>query len=243
MKELLENKHYEILTENEDFIAINKLAGEAVHASAHIGNAPVILQNLRDQIGQRLYPVHRLDQPTSGVLVFAKSSEAASVLAEQIRENQWQKEYHCICRGWMEESLVCEKPLKKLNGKDPKEALTTFESVQKWLLPYGNDRFPQTRVQKIKAFPKTGIYHQIRRHLNHLNFPIVGDRMHGDNKFNHLLKEKSEVEGLMLHAKRLSFDWRKKRIEIEAPYPNSFIELEKFLDQQHMDRPDANPKR
>ena len=213
---------FEILKDHEDFVAINKPSGWAVHKSKLVGNTPVVLQVLRDQLDCYLYPVHRLDQGTSGILIFAKSSEAASIFSMQIRGRLWDKTYQCLVRGWPKDSFSCNKPLRKAKDKEEKEAETDFNLLNKFEIPFGVGKFPTTRLSLIEATPKSGIYHQIRRHLNHLANPIVGDRMHGDNKINHLLTDHFSNKRLLLHASGLRFEWKKKDIQIECPISNEF---------------------
>ncbi|MDW2211332.1 pseudouridine synthase, partial [Vibrio sp. 2025] len=103
----------EIVYQDEYFVAVNKPAGMLVHRSwLDKHETQFVMQTLRDQIGQHVFPLHRLDRPTSGVLVFALSSEVASQVMPMFAEHKMEKTYHAIVRGWIEEEGVLDYALK-----------------------------------------------------------------------------------------------------------------------------------
>ncbi|GAM69137.1 tRNA pseudouridine synthase C [Vibrio sp. JCM 19236] len=94
----------EIIYQDEYLVAVNKPAGMLVHRSwLDKHETQFVMQTLRDQIGQHVFPLHRLDRPTSGVLVFALSSEYASKMMPMFAEHKFIKTYHAIVRGWIDE--------------------------------------------------------------------------------------------------------------------------------------------
>ena len=103
---------FEVLYQDNDLIVINKPEGWLVHRSwLDKHETVVVMQTLRDQIGQHVYPIHRLDRPTSGVLIFALSSEIARLLSEQFASNKIEKTYHAIVRGYVDGEAVIDYPL------------------------------------------------------------------------------------------------------------------------------------
>ncbi len=194
----------EILFENESLIAINKPHGLLVHQTPIASDATEFaVQLLRDQIGQRVYPVHRLDRKTSGVLLFAKTSEMNSQLQQQFRERRVTKIYRALVRGFIEPSGHIDYPLKE--GKKEQMAITDFERLQTFEISIPSGKFATSRYSLVRLIPQTGRFHQLRKHMAHIFHPIIGDRPHGCNKQNKLWKERFGMTTMLLHAEALSF--------------------------------------
>ena len=183
----------EIIHQDDDLVAINKPSGLLVHRSPiDKHETRFAVQELRNQIGQHVYPLHRLDKPTSGVLVFALSSEAASFYSQQFREHQICKTYLALVRGYGPELMSIDHALKDETddyagitaGGDAKDALTHVKCLQQFDIPLTVDRYPTTRLSLMQCEPVTGRKHQIRRHLKHIGHPIVGDSRHGKGVLN-----------------------------------------------------------
>ena len=136
------------------------------------------MQMLRDQIGQHVFPVHRLDRPTSGVLVFALSSDMARILNEQFTAKQIEKTYFAIVRGHTHESGEIDYPLKekldKIADKKAKQdkpaqsAVTDYQTLKTFELAYPVGRYQSARYSLVKLIPLTGRKHQLRRHMSHI---------------------------------------------------------------------------
>ncbi|HHS91768.1 MAG TPA: tRNA pseudouridine(65) synthase TruC, partial [Campylobacterales bacterium] len=207
----------EILYQDEYLIAVNKPSGLLVHKSPiDKRETEFALQMVRDQIGKYVYPVHRLDKPTSGVLVFALSTEVAKLLSEQFREHRLQKEYMAVVRGYTELEALIDYELKVIldkkadkdrnPNKEPQEAKTYYERLATVELPYAVSRYPVARYSLVKLLPQTGRKHQLRRHMKHISHPIVGDTKYGRNEHNRLFREKFNSHRLLLHANKLTFE-------------------------------------
>ena len=198
---------FEILFQNEDLVAIHKPSGIKVHRGAHDPRrGPYVLQGLRDQIGARLYPVHRLDRATSGVLVFALNPGAARSLNRAFARQHVTKVYLAVVRGFIAESGEVTVPLRRDNAavdreRAPQPALTRFLRLDTAELPLPVGRYATCRYSLVQAEPRTGRTHQIRRHLPH---PILGDRRYGDNKHNRFLQEHLKCTRLLLAATELT---------------------------------------
>lgn len=208
----------EILFEDDHIIAINKEHGLLVHRSAIARDATEFaVQKLREFCGVKVYPAHRLDRKTSGVLLFAKNQEMLRVLNEQFQAKTIDKTYTAIVRGHAPEMGTIDYPLRHESGK-MQDAITQFKTIDMFEIPIALGKHESSRYSLLEVFPSTGRMHQIRRHLAHLRHPILGDRPHGCNKQNRLWKEKWDMTTMMLHAQRLRFDHpnSKERIEIDA---------------------------
>jgi len=206
----------EIVFQDDYFVAVNKPAGMLVHRSwLDKHETQFVMQTLRDQIGQHVFPLHRLDRPTSGVLIFALSSEVASQVMPMFANHEMKKTYHAIVRGWIEEAARLDYPLKveldkiadkhASQEKEAQEAITDYQPVAKVEIPHSTGKFPTTRYCLMEMKPLTGRKHQLRRHMAHLRHPIVGDTTHGDGKHNKLFREIYDSHRLLLHASSLKF--------------------------------------
>ena len=225
----------EILFKDESLVAINKPSGLLVHRSPiDQYETRFAMQMTRDQIGQHVYPVHRLDKPTSGVLLFALSSEVANLLSKQFTATTMNKTYWAVVRGYTDNSGVVDSDLQeeqdkmtdKLADKDKpaQSAITHYERLATTELPYPVGRYDSVRYSLVSLKPKTGRKHQLRRHLKRIFHPIVGDTTHGDGKQNTFLREQFGLERLMLHAKSTGFKHPISGEEflIEAGVPEDF---------------------
>ncbi|MGL5771770.1 MAG: pseudouridine synthase, partial [Bacteroidales bacterium] len=186
-------------------IAVNKPVGLLVHRTKIAEEEEeFLLQKLRDQTGKFLYPVHRLDRPTSGVVVFAFNADTAAKLAKLFVSHDIKKEYIALVRGWFPDEVNLDYPVKNEKGNS-REASTHFELIGRFELPIPTDRYPTTRFSIVKCLPKTGRWHQLRQHLAHLRHYIINDRVHGDGKCNRIFTEKVGVREMFLHARLLAF--------------------------------------
>ena len=228
----------EILYQDAYLVAINKHSGLLVHKSPiDKRETRFALQELRNQIGQYVYPIHRLDKPTSGVLLFALTKEVAQLMSTSFRENEVKKEYLAIVRGYTEMSAKINYALKQMLDtkeekrlgvtKEEQEAQTYYETLGTVELPFPVSRYSVARYSLVKLLPDTGRKHQLRRHMKHIFHPIVGDTKHGRGEHNKLFREKFDVHRLLLHAHKTCFEHpvSKEIIEIQAPFDRVFIKL------------------
>ncbi len=195
----------EVIFENDELVAINKPHGLLVHRTPMAKDATEFaVQLLRDQIGQRVHPVHRLDRKTSGVLLFAKSAEANQAVQSLFRERQVKKIYKAIVRGYVEKEGAIDYPLRE--GDKTQPAQTNYRLLQQFEIDLPSGGFPTSRYSLVELRPHTGRYHQLRKHMAHIRHPIIGDRPHGCNKQNKLWKEHFQLTHMLLHAESLSFE-------------------------------------
>ncbi|MGF1715668.1 tRNA pseudouridine(65) synthase TruC [Photobacterium chitinilyticum] len=207
----------EILYQDQYLVAVNKPAGMLVHRSWLDSHETVfVMQTLRDQIGQHVFPLHRLDRPTSGVLLFALSSEIAALMMPKFAGRDIHKTYHAVVRGWVKEAAVLDYPLKKELDKiadknaaeeqEAQEAVTAYQPVATVETDIPVGRYATSRYSLVEMKPETGRKHQLRRHMHHLSHHIIGDVNHGDGRHNRMFRDNYECRRLMLHASRLQLE-------------------------------------
>ena len=196
----------------DDYLAIvHKPAGWLVHRTLlDKGETRFVLQTLRDQIGQRVWPVHRLDKGTSGVLVFALNAEVARTLGQAFESGEGlHKTYCAMVRGWPVEEGWIDHPLRRMpddmrsQREEVQAAQTSFCTVRRGELPLAQGDFPSTRFAELQLQPLTGRRHQLRRHMKHIAHPIIGDATHGKGPLNRAIAEHLGIQRLWLHAMRL----------------------------------------
>ena len=189
-------------------VVVYKPAGWLVHRTPIArSETRFVLQTLRNQIGQHVWPVHRLDQGTCGVLVFALHKEACQKLADCFVDHTAHKHYLALARGWLPDEVDVDYALKPDDAPEDapaQPAQTTLRCLAHLEWPEAYDpRHASTRVSLVEAFPKTGRRHQIRRHLKHESHPIIGDATHGKGPLNRWWAERIGLHRLWLHAHAL----------------------------------------
>jgi tRNA pseudouridine65 synthase len=214
----------EIIYQDEYLVAINKPHGLLVHRSPIAADATEFaVQILRDQLGSMVYPVHRLDRKTSGILLFALNEEMNSKMQVQFAEGKVKKQYHAIVRGFTPETMDIDYPLKRDDGV-VQEAFTSFVTLQKTEVDIPSGKHATSRYALVELVPTTGRMHQLRKHMAHIFHPIIGDRPHGCNKQNKFFLEVFQMNSMLLHAKELCFyhPFTEQEILIQADYQPEF---------------------
>jgi tRNA pseudouridine65 synthase len=202
-----------ILYGDDRLVVVNKPSGLLVHRSPiDRHETRFAVQMLRDQLGRRVYPVHRLDKGTSGALVFALDREMAAALAAAFSSREVVKTYMAVVRGWPEESGVIDHELAAVKDEYalPTEAAarparTAYRRLASVELPIRVDRYPSSRYSLVELRPETGRRHQLRRHLAHVSHPIIGDSTYGKGRHNRLFAGLYGVQRLMLACVALEF--------------------------------------
>jgi len=190
---------------DDDIVVVNKPTGVAVHRSGKVVDRATMLTLLRDQIGQRVYPAHRLDRGTSGALLFGLHVDAARALHATFVERRVGKLYVAVVRGWMaEHEGTIDYPLWNRSKTEKLDAVTDYRERARVELPYTVGPYKTARYSLLDLEPHTGRTHQLRRHMAHLRHPIIGDTVHGDTRHNVFYREHFGLSRLMLHALRLT---------------------------------------
>ena len=211
-------------------MAVDKPPGLLVHRTGlDAGETQFALQLLRDQLGRPVWPAHRLDKGTSGVLLFALDADTARALGQAFEApEQVHKPYRSVVRGWPAAEGLVDHPLKRLEDDaragrtEVQEAQTRYRTLARYELPLPYGRFPTTRCALVELQPLTGRRHQLRRHMKHIAHPILGDATHGKGPLNRAVAELLGVQRLWLHALRL---------ELTHPVSGTALRIEAPCDQ------------
>ena len=233
----------EIIYQDEYIVVINKPSGLLVHKSMIDKNERFFaMKMLRDQLGGKwVYPLHRLDKPTSGVLVFALSSEYAREFSKIFASRELKKSYIAVVRGYTDKSGIIDHPLKeKLDkmtdanadkDKEAQEAVTEYVRLATVELPFPLGRYDSVRYSLVKLYPKTGRKHQLRRHMKHISHHILGDTKYGRGEHNKLVRREFNLHRLMLHAYTLELfhPYKQERMvfraDIDSVFENFFKDV------------------
>ena len=206
----------EIIFRDDYLIAINKPAGLLVHKSPiDRHETRFALQLLRDQIGQWVYPLHRLDKPTSGVLLYALDQDTARHMSACFEAGKISKHYLAVVRGFAPQILRIDHAIRERHdpaagprSRPPvaQEAVTKIRRLSSIEWPDAVDRYPSARYSMVLVTPLTGRRHQIRRHLKHISHPLIGDTTYGKSSHNQYFAKRFDCHRLLLHACELGFD-------------------------------------
>lgn len=218
-----------ILYRDRYFVAVDKPPGLLVHRTPISRDRVFLLQTLRDQLGRRVFPVHRLDRATSGVLVLAFDAASATALAARFEARDIDKEYLAVARGWTATSGRIDHPITDDDGNGIARAATTdFERLADIELPYAVDRYPSARYSLVRVVPETGRRHQIRKHFKHISHHLIGDTTHGNGRHNRFFRQQLGISRLLLMARTLRFDhpFDDRSITIHAPADADWRKIE-----------------
>jgi 23S rRNA pseudouridine1911/1915/1917 synthase len=212
-EEPLADRTLDVIYEDDTIRVFNKGAPLAVHPSGrYFKNSltEILKEAYPDEIPR---PVQRLDALTTGLVVFAKSKEAATHLMREFEQNRVDKEYLALVEGMpSQKSFVVNAPVGKAKGaaravgyqtQNPKEAVTHFEELSSL-----------DGRTLLKAFPRSGRTNQIRVHLASVGLPVVNDPVYGQRT--------DDAHRYGLHAHRLRFNGVNGEINLQAPWPEHF---------------------
>jgi tRNA pseudouridine65 synthase len=217
-----------ILHRDSWLVAVAKPPGLAVHRSEQVHDRVPALQRLRNQLGCWVWPVHRLDRGTSGVLLFALDPETARVVGEALTHRELDKRYLAVVRGFAPEHADIDHALREEPHAPPQPARTTLRRLGTVVLPIPVGRYAEARYSLVELRPHTGRLHQLRKHMAHLRHPIVGDVRHGEGRHNRLFRERFGMHRMLLHAHELTLPHpiTGEPLRIHAPLD---AELERLL--------------
>lgn len=206
-----ESRAIELLYEDAHVVVANKPSGLLVHRGWDKDD-DVAMFRVRDAIGQHVHPLHRLDRGTSGALLFARDPVTAAALAKDFEEGRIEKQYLALVRGMSPPEGTIDYAIQKKEDGPRVHALTRYRTLAHSTVD---------RCSLVLAMPETGRLHQVRRHMRHVNHPLVGDVKHGDGKVNRHFRVQYNLHRLALHASFLAFvhPATGARVEVRAGMP------------------------
>ncbi len=238
-------KSLPVLYQDKYLIAVNKPSGLLVHRSDIDRQATEnAMKIVRNQLRQWVYPVHRLDKATSGLLVFALDQETARRMTTLFTDDMVSKEYVAVVRGFTEDAGRIDHPLRERwdkmtdqkadRDKPAKPAVSEYQRLAVIELPYPVGRYSTARFSLVQVAPLTGRNHQIRRHLKHIFHPVVGDTTYGDGKQNDFFRKQFSCRRLLLHASKIGFahPLTGEQLSLQAPLDQTFSTLLETLPWQ-----------
>ena len=224
----------EIIYEDEYVLCVTKPNNVLVHHAYHSRNMSdekSLLQLIQEQIGLKTYPIHRLDRKTSGAILLAKNKEYVSEFQDLFTNNEIQKIYYGVVRGFSPASKTIDSPVKGRDANVHKEALTELKTLENITLEIPVKPYDTSRYSLVELFPKTGRMHQLRVHSNKISHPLIGDTKYGDKNHDVMFDENFGFKNLFLHAGKLEFThpFTNEKLILKASFPKDWIALfEKF---------------
>lgn len=195
----------EILFIDPHFVAVYKPAGMLVHRTAISDGDQFVVQELRNQLGEWVFPVHRLDRAACGLLILGRNAEAASELGKMWQEKQVKKTYELVVRGWITDPMQINRALVREKDGQMQEAVSEIAPLGQTEIQLPSGKYPTARYSWVEAKPQTGRFHQLRRHLAGAGHPVLGDYRHGDYRHNNAIEAHFGVHRLMLCCTQLQF--------------------------------------
>lgn len=202
---LVNNDEIEILYQDESLLVLNKPTGLLTHRSKLSSDRDSVVDQLKRRFETPPSPVHRLDRATSGLLICAFDSVTASALGESFISGDVSKVYEAVVRGYTDQEGFVERPLSKDGEGELQEAYTSYKRIGTCEIDVPNNKYSTSRYSHIEASPRTGRFHQIRRHMAGIGHPIIGDTSHGDLRHNRIIGQHWNNERLLLHCRSLRF--------------------------------------
>nr|WP_321409014.1 pseudouridine synthase [uncultured Carboxylicivirga sp.] len=216
-----------VIYQDEDLIVVDKPVDLPVHKNDFMpADAAYLTKEVGLLTGKSVYPVHRLDSKTSGIIVLAFSREAAALLSQQFEQRKVKKSYVVVCKGIPGEGTF-DKPVLIKKKKKRVSASTYYKTLKSVSTKIGYKNFTDVDLSLVMVSPETGRWHQIRQHFAFERFDLLGDTQHGDWTLNKIMTAETGVKRLLLHAHTLSFIHPSsgEKMNLKAPIPGEFEQV------------------
>lgn len=234
--------HLDIVHRDDWLVAVDKPSGLLVHRSPVSRDQDFVVQRLREQLGRRVYPAHRLDRATSGVLLFSLDPDSDRAASMAFQEGRVKKHYLAVVRGWTDAQGTIEHALKSEDKSRTRAAVTHYRRLATAEIDEPVGPHATARYSLVAFRPETGRKHQLRRHANHMAHPIVGDTTHGDGRHNRFFRERFGIHRLLLHAwmLELAHPVMGTPLCLHAPLPAAFRALFETLGWDAPEEPNSD---
>lgn len=220
----------EIIFEDEYILCVNKPNNVLVHhahLSRNVADEDSLLQLIEAQKALKVYPIHRLDRKTSGIILLAKQKEYVADFQSLFTNNTIQKTYYGVVRGFSPETKIIDSPVKGRDAKVHKDALTELNTLAKITLNIPVKPYDSSRYSLVELLPKTGRMHQLRVHMNKISHPLIGDAKYGDKNHDLMYENQFGFNNLFLHAGQLEFShpFTNEKMVLKATFPKDWLSL------------------
>ena len=221
---------FSIVFEDDYLLCVSKPNNVLVHHAFHSRNVAEedsLLQLIKNELGIKVYPIHRLDRKTSGIILLAKETHFVSKFQELFTNNEINKTYFGIVRGFSPETKTIDSPVKGRDANVHKEALTHLKTLEKVTLNIPVKPYDSSRYSLVELSPKTGRMHQLRVHSNKISHPLIGDPKYGDKNHNLMFEENFGCTNMFLHAGKLDFKhpFTTEELTLKATFPKDWVTL------------------
>ena len=220
----------EIIFEDVYLLCVNKPNNMLVHHAYHsrnVADETSLLRLILDKTGLKVYPIHRLDRKTSGIILLTKETTYVSKFQELFTNNEIHKTYYGVLRGHSPSSKIIDSPVKGRDSNVHKEALTHLKTLEQITLDIPVKPYDTSRYSLVELSPKTGRMHQLRVHTNKISHPLIGDTKYGDKNHDIMFDENFGCKNLFLHAGKLEFihPFSLEKLILKATFPKDWIGL------------------
>ena len=217
-----------IIYEDDYILCVSKPNNVLVHharLSRNVADEDSLLKLIFNQKGVKVYPIHRLDRKTSGIILLAKEKECVSKFQELFTNNQIQKKYYGVVRGFSPNIKIIDSPVKGRDAKVHKEALTHLKTLANITLDIPVKPYNSSRYSLVELSPKTGRMHQLRIHANKISHPLIGDSKYGDKNHDTMFVENFGLENMFLHAGKLEFThpFSSEKMILKSSFPKDWF--------------------
>ena len=220
----------EIIYQDNYCLLVTKPNNVLVHHAHHSRNKieeESLIQLIENQFGKRYYPIHRLDRKTSGIILLASKREYVASFQALFTNNEIQKIYYGVVRGFSQEHLIIDSPVKGRDALVYKDAETQLKLLDKITLEIPVKPYKSSRYSLVELKPKTGRMHQLRIHMNKVSTPLINDAKYGDKNHDLMYAEQFGWRNLFLHAGSLEFiqPFTNQKLTLKSSFSEDWIQL------------------
>ena len=220
----------EIIYQDNYCLLVTKPNNVLVHHAHHSRNKieeESLIQLIENQFGKRYYPIHRLDRKTSGIILLTSKREYVASFQALFTNNEIQKIYYGVVRGFSEDNKVINSPVKGRDALVYREAETHLNCLDKIELNIPVKPYDSSRYSLVELRPKTGRMHQLRIHMNKVSTPLINDAKYGDKNHDLMYAKEFGWKNLFLHAGSLEFihPFTNKKLILKSSFSEDWVQL------------------